>query len=59
MITLNDVGAADTINKERTPHRDVPYTVGRLITTEDQSLKQQDALPCYLFCRCKVNTKNC
>ena len=33
--------------KERTPHRDVQYTVGRLITTEDQCLKQQDALPCY------------
>ena len=31
--------------KERTPHRDVQYTVGRLITTEDQCLKQQDALP--------------
>ena len=33
--------------KERTHHRDVQYTVGRLITTEDQCLKQQDALPCY------------
>ena len=39
--------------KERTPHRDVQYTVGRLITTEDQCLKQQDALPCYRFCTAK------
>ena len=46
-------------NRKRTPHRDVPYTVGRLITTEDQSLKQQDALPCYLFCKCKVSTMDC
>ena len=36
------------------PKRDVPYTVGRLITTEEQGHKQQDALPGYRILQCKI-----
>ena len=41
--------------KEKDISKDVPYTVGRLITTEDQSLKQQDALPGYRILHCKIS----
>ena len=47
------------INNERTPHRDVPYTIGRLIATEDKNLKQKDTLPYYLFYLCNFSIKNC
>ena len=30
-------------------------TVGRLITTEEQGLKQQDALPGYRILHCKIS----
>ena len=46
----------DTMQKqEKDISKDVPYTVGRLITTEDQSLKQQDALPGYQILHCKIS----
>ena len=44
----------DTMQKKDIS-KDVPYTVGRLITTEDQSLKQQDALPGYRILQCKIS----
>jgi len=49
---MDNIG--EYIIKEGHPLKDVPYTIGRLITTEDQGLKQQDTLPCYLFCVAKI-----
>lgn len=41
--------------KEKDISKDVPYTVGRLITTEEQGHKQQDALPGYRILHCKIS----